>query len=141
MDTVTIVLSAIQATGAATTDGADERRLQLIGFYIMIGLGILPLLAYLFARGGRFLLYLAVFFFALAVSAITPRGPVLLLPLGIAVIALATSIYQCVTETKERLRQFREEQREREAAFAEYIEAVTARKAPVDPPADAGMPQ
>ncbi|HEY3378694.1 MAG TPA: hypothetical protein VGL77_14500 [Armatimonadota bacterium] len=105
---------------------------------IILGLlGSAAFIAYMLLRradGYLYLFYLGVTFLALAIALCTP--PLFVwLPILLALVALVIAIWEGYRDTKERLRRFREAQRQREQAFGEFLVSVAQQeaKAPAPP--------
>jgi len=89
----------------------------------------LPLIAAYFLLGSRhsYLLYLGIFFVALAMSLFTP-STIRWLPLLLAIAAFLWAVVDGVRASQTRLLHMREDLRTREEAFAEMVQLEAARE-------------
>jgi len=99
---------------------------SLIFMWIASGIGIALLAGFVFTGMQRsYLLYLGFAFLVTGLLVIKALAPLRWLIGLIALAAFVFAFIEGITDTKVRIQKFREEQLERETAFAEYLQAVT----------------
>ncbi|MHB0937411.1 MAG: hypothetical protein ACYDCO_08985 [Armatimonadota bacterium] len=101
---------------------------DVLTLHFFTWLSVACILAYLFFRGHRsYLLYLGAAFMCVTLLLLT-EGTLRWVMAGITLLALVMAFVEGTSDVKERLQKLREEQKEREMAFAEFQRALVDRE-------------
>ncbi|MHB9023198.1 MAG: hypothetical protein ACYC7E_03360 [Armatimonadota bacterium] len=107
----------------------NAQQFALLALTIMALLGFLLIAAYFMtARSRSYLLYLGLAFCALGVLAISTVLMVRLLALAVFLAFFITAGISAIHDTKGRLQELRNQQVDREAAFAEFLQATVGKE-------------
>jgi hypothetical protein len=101
---------------------------DVLTLHFFTWLSVACILAYLFFRGHRsYLLYLGATFMCVTLILLT-SGTTRWIVAGITLLALFMAFFEGTSDMKERLQRLREEQKEREMAFADFQKALIERE-------------